>query len=81
MALLFDGCIKSIQVVVFSKATGQVTAYQVIEPYLCAKFQTCSSYGFKDTGIQTKEQEQEEELGKWIFCHISHVSCPILTKY
>ena len=24
---------------------------------------------------------QEEELEKWTFCHISHVSGPILTKF
>ena len=43
----------------------QVTARRVIGPYLCTKFQTCTSYGFWDTGIQTEEQErQEEELEK-----------------
>ena len=43
----------------------QVNAHWVIEPYLCAKFQACTSYGFWDTGIQTEEQEQrQEELEK-----------------
>ena len=43
----------------------QVTARRVNEPYFCAKVQTCTPYGFWDTGIQTEEQEQrqqEEEL-------------------
>ena len=26
-------------------------------------------------------EEEAEELEKWTFCHISHVSGPILTKF
>ena len=33
------------------------------------------------SGIQTEEQERQEELKKWTFCHISHVSGPILTNF
>ena len=42
-----------------------------------------TSYGCRDTGIQTEEQEwqqREEQLEKWTLCHISHVSGPIHTK-
>ena len=40
-----------------------------------------SDYGFWDNGIQTEERERrQEELEKWTFCHISHISGPILTK-
>ena len=52
-----------------------------MEPNLCAKFQTCTSYGFWVTGFETEQEEVEEELEKWTFCHIFHVSGPILTKY
>ena len=40
-----------------------------------------SNYVSHNFGVQTEEQErQEEELEKWTFCHISHVSSQILTK-
>ena len=47
----------------------QVIAHLGIGPYLCAKFQTCSSYGFWDTGFETEQQQQQqaEELEKWTF--------------
>ena len=51
---------------------------------LVYKFQTCTSYGFQDTGIQTEEEQQrqqQEELEKLTFCHISHVNGPIQTKF
>ena len=35
--------------------------------------------------FETEEEEEEEkkaeELEKWTFCHISHISCAILTKF
>ena len=40
----------------------QVTAHWVIGPYLGTKFQTCISYSFWDTGIQTEEQERKDIL-------------------
>ena len=57
-----------------------------MEPNLCANFQIWTPYGFWDTGFETEEQEEEkeeaeEELEKLTFCHISHDSCPILTKF
>ena len=59
-----------------------MTAHPIIEPNLYAKFQIWTSYGFWDTGFETEEQQQEaEELEKWTFCHISHDSGPILTKF
>ena len=39
------------------------------------------------TGFETEQQQEEEveveveELEKWTFCHISHLSYPILTKF
>ena len=57
-----------------------------MEPNLCAKFQACTYYGFWVTGFEAEQQQQqqqqeaEEELEKWTFCHIFHVSGPILTK-
>ena len=43
---------------------------------LCAKFQILTLYGFRDTGFETEEKQQQEEaekLEKWTFCYISHV--------
>ena len=58
-----------------------------MELNLFAKFQIWTPYGFWDTGFETEQQQQqeeeeaEEELEKWTFCHISHESGPILTKF
>ena len=40
----------------------QVSAQQVIEPYLDTKFQTCIFYSFWDTTIQTEERERQDIL-------------------
>ena len=44
----------------------------------CCLHLTCTSYGFRDTGIQTEEQEQQEEEEEEEE-EESHISGPILT--
>ena len=39
-----------------------VPAHWVVRSYLSTKFQTCISYGFGDTGIQTEERERQDIL-------------------
>ena len=54
----------------------QVTAHGVIGSYLGTKFQTCSSYGFWDTGIQTEEREWQDILiSCWVYIAVyKHVT-------
>ena len=36
---------------------------------------------FEIQGFKLQNKERHEEFEKWTFCHISHVSGPILTKF
>ena len=59
----------------------------VLDPICVQNFRPIALTVFEIQGLKPEQQQQqqqeeaeEEELEKWTFCHISHVSGPILTK-
>ena len=55
----------------------------LLDPTCGQKFRSAPLTVFEIQGLKTEQQEEEaeEQLEKWIFWHISHVSGPILTKF
>ena len=53
----------------------------VLDPTGVQKFRPVPLTIFEIQGLKLSNKKKQKQKKKWIFCHISHVSGPILTKF